>query len=370
MLNWLAPFTKIERPRPVPSFEVGYVPFRSKRKTRLHARRAVLLALGTFILIQVLLFGLMHRFPQLRDPQFGDKFKQMQAMIAHSPQPSEVLLALGSSRTGMGFRGDLVSKAVSQPGKRPVLAFNFGIPAVGPVLQLTYLKRFLAKGFRPNVLLLEVHPALLSSQNGNPIEKRGLNLEQLNFSEIESIQQRGYLPASAKLDWALAQTVPSAESRFVLLGRLLPNWLSPGTRFDWGRKTDPWGWNACVWSNPPESQRQQGIESARKEYEEVLRELRFDTAPVDALRELLALARQEKIAVKLILMPEGAIFRSWYPPEVEARLQELLRSLNTPLIDARSWVAEEDFLDSHHLLKSGATLFSERLGKELSYQQD
>ena len=90
---------------------------------------------------------------------------------------------------------------------------------------------------------------------------------------------------------------------------------------------------------------------------------------MQALSELLSLAQEERIATALVLMPEGPVLRSCYPPQtwqrVHASLEGLGRQFGYPLINAREWVAEEDFSDSHHLLPSGATLFTERLGREL-----
>lgn len=339
-------------------------PQRSSRNRRKLAKRNIVLGLVSFVVLQLVGFVFLQWNERLRDPQFGDKHQQLRRVLASREHP-QLLLALGSSRTGMGFHGKLISERFSVESGQPVVAFNFGIPAVGPVLELTYLKRLLQDGIRPDLVLLEVHPALLSNQLGEPIEKRGLYVEQLRESEVESIQQFGYLGKHAKSDWWEANLCPTHGARFALLGRVLPNWLPTSTRFDWGRRTDSWGWNACYWVDPSPQLRQSAVEAARKEYELLLQELRFETAPVDALQQILALLKQHQIPVDLVLMPEGPTFRSWYPQAVQQRLDEFLRSLDTPVIDARTWVPEEEFLDSHHLLQNGARRFSQRLADEL-----
>jgi hypothetical protein len=87
-----------------------------------------------------------------------------------------------------------------------------------------------------------------------------------------------------------------------------------------------------------------------------------------AWRDLLGLCRREGIPTALVVMPEGPVFRSWYPPRTWALVREFLddlgREYRVGVIDARDWMAEEDFIDSHHLLPQAAELFSARLGHE------
>ena len=69
----------------------------------------------------------------------------------------------------------------------------------------------------------------------------------------------------------------------------------------------------------------------------------------------------------LVLMPEGPAFRTFYPADAWRQIRGFVDTLKgeygIPIVNARDWMAEEDFLDSHHLLPSAATVFSERLGQ-------
>ena len=71
----------------------------------------------------------------------------------------------------------------------------------------------------------------------------------------------------------------------------------------------------------------------------------------------------------LLRSPEGPTFRSWYDPETLARfdsyIAEVAAEFCAPVIDARLWLEEEDFYDSHHVLKRGADKFTARLAREL-----
>jgi hypothetical protein len=75
------------------------------------------------------------------------------------------------------------------------------------------------------------------------------------------------------------------------------------------------------------------------------------------------------IPVRLVLMPEGTPFHSWYGPGVDDRLMTLLSDVantyHAPLIDARQWLSDELFSDGHHMLAAGAKQFTERLCREV-----
>jgi hypothetical protein len=83
---------------------------------------------------------------------------------------------------------------------------------------------------------------------------------------------------------------------------------------------------------------------------------------------LLELCRAERIPVALVLMPEGSDFRSWYSAgasgQVNAFLEGLCQEFGVALIDAREWLPDEGFCDSHHPVPEGAERFSARLGAE------
>ena len=70
-----------------------------------------------------------------------------------------------------------------------------------------------------------------------------------------------------------------------------------------------------------------------------------------------------------MLSPESSEFRGWYPEAARARIDsycdELRRDYGVRVIDARSWVADEDFIDGHHALPRGAATFTHRLGRDV-----
>jgi hypothetical protein len=84
---------------------------------------------------------------------------------------------------------------------------------------------------------------------------------------------------------------------------------------------------------------------------------------------MLTICRRRNIRALLLLMPEGSEFRSWYPPGsgplIDRYLAVLGRQYGVPVIDARKWMADRYFFDSHHLLSKGATQFTQRLGQQV-----
>src|SRR5262249_40283015 len=79
------------------------------------------------------------------------------------PRPRLVLM-LGSSRTALGVRGQQMERQLREALDFPVVVFNFGIPAAGPLTELLTLKRLLREGLRPDLLLIEVLPPQLAGQ--------------------------------------------------------------------------------------------------------------------------------------------------------------------------------------------------------------
>src|SRR5581483_9834485 len=86
-------------------------------------------------------------------------------------------------------------------------------------------------------------------------------------------------------------------------------------------------------------------------------------------REILATCRQEGIAAGLVVLPEARWFRDLYPPAARAEVADYLgrlgRECQVPVIDARDWVADEDFADGYHLRPGGATAFTTRFGADV-----
>src|SRR6266849_2901937 len=79
--------------------------------------------------------------------------------------------------------------------------------------------------------------------------------------------------------------------------------------------------------------------------------------------DMLQFCREKRIGAGLILMPEHSRLRNWYTPASEQRLQTALKDLGmkfgAPVIDARAWMSDENFVDGVHLTHQGASAFTQ-----------
>src|SRR5262245_20945385 len=113
------------------------------------ARAALLWGLVAFVISQLgLAAAIEWKCPELRDPFYGCKANRLHRRSA-GPEAPFTLVMLGSSRTTYGFQASALEPRLSEAAGRPVVAFNFGIPGAGPLMELLTLRRLLAAGVHP-----------------------------------------------------------------------------------------------------------------------------------------------------------------------------------------------------------------------------
>jgi hypothetical protein len=326
-------------------------------------RKGLLCGLACFVALQAgLAFLVEHRCPMLRDPEYGWKRERLRALLAESPG-RPLVLVLGSSRAGVGFRPDALP-VVS--GDAPVV-FNFAMTGAGPLLELLTLRRILGDGVHPDGLIVELLPPLLH-QPPLAAEENRYSLDRLSWADLQLF--RSYWPADDPRwrSWCAAQLVPCFSHRYCLLSELSPVLLPLDARSDCWHGLDRFGWLRSPFGHATAADSRRGTDRARREYALYLRDFHVSANPDRALRELLDLCRRDRIGVVLVIMPEGSEFRSWYAADtlatIAAYLNALERESGVHWVDARSWVADDDFFDSHHLVPHGAAVFTERFGRE------
>jgi hypothetical protein len=282
--------------------------------------------------------------------------------------PAFTIMMLGTSRAAYGLKAGELEAQLAGELDRPLVVFNFGIPAAGPFSQLLSLHRLLEEGIRPSLLLLEVLPPLLQAQDPVPAEARWLPARRLRLSEIALLEQLDFPTAELRCDWWRGLLAPWHTHRFALVSRLAPAWLPWSLREEWADGQDDCGWTEPIGPAKTPEGRRRDLEIARLQYAAMFAGYKLGGPSARAQQELLEVCRREGIPAALVLMPEGSLFRSWYPPgawdQVESFLQRLRREYGIPIINAREWMDDDDFSDSHHLTVHGASRFTERLGRE------
>jgi hypothetical protein len=343
------------------------------RNRRRFALRSVSLGLLLLAILQIALGFAAEESLYLRDPGYEDKAIRLARQEARNPTGPRVVM-LGTSRAAAAFDAGSLRNAMGNG-----VAFNFGIPASGPVTHIIYLKRLLKDGHKPDLLILEVLPPSLADAPGvergrptdhvDPLEARFLFGDRLRHSELDDAIGYGFPAESVKRDWRQSVTVPFYSLRFPIMGRLMPSAQPWHLRFDWSRGCDEFGWGAPFAATVTPEEYAAGLERAKHEYRAILADMRPNGGASRALTDIAALCHREGIPLKLVMMPEATGFRAIYPPVVVERirafLQGLCREHGCELIDAREWLPDSGFTDGHHVLKSGAAIFTNRLRDEV-----
>lgn len=332
--------------------------------------RAVLLwALLAFAAGQSLFALALERWrPAWRDREYGAKLAGLRRRLARHPG-RPLALMLGSSRTFYGLRADRLD-GLPGPDGRPLVAFNFGLAAAGPLRQTACLQGLLDEGIRPDLLLVEVLPPLLNEPGRDRFcEENWLFVPGLSAADVGRLRPYVSHPDRFGHAWLRSRLFAWQTHRARILADCGRCWLPPDARAAPLERMDEGGWIPAPREVVCEEDRRRETDAARRQYAAAFADFRVGDGPARALRDLLERCRREGIAVALVLMPEGSAFRGWYSPgmdeSVRALLADLARSHGAAVIDARAWVDDRDFWDSHHLLPGGADAFSRRLADEV-----
>lgn len=334
-----------------------------------HARNAILaMVLATVGSFACMAWAAQKGGAWLRDPLYADKETRFFERIAAKRQPLIVAM-FGSSRTSNALRGTDLEAMLERLHGRPVVAFNFGVPSSGPITQTLYLKRLLATGLRPDLVLFEIMPPLLAGQMPDPIESHFFAPERLLPGEVDFVVAHGYPADKFRDGERIADWAPIFGLRLPMLGRYFSSWSPWNLRFDSSRNSDETGWMKPVFDPVTPEQYERGVDWARKEYALVLQTLRLNGSPaVASVGEAIAACRSANVPVQAIILPEGAAFRAMYPPVALAVLDVFTKRLDCPLIDARRWLGDDGFSDSHHMVSAGSREFTRRLGETIIQQ--
>jgi hypothetical protein len=338
-----------------------------KAKLTRRGRTALLWGLAVFLALQGGLAVAIERWlPEFRDPEYAYRMARLYRRTVHvAPRPLTVVM-LGSSRTTLGFESNELEAYLSGVLRRPVVVFNFGITGAGPVMQLVDLRRLLARHIHPDLLLVEVMPPLLAGQVAH--ETMRTSAARLWRPELKTFARYGAPAPVIRRTWWETFLVPWYGQRFCIISRVAPACLPYQSRMDWAYTLDDSGWVKSPVSRGTPERYRQSVENARREYGGYFVNFKIKGPSTGALRELLDQCRSAEVPAALVLMPEGSEFRSLYVPAVWAQMQSFLDQLSheyaAPVINAREWIGDDDFSDSHHLLPHGASQFTQRLGQE------
>jgi len=303
----------------------------------------------------------------MRDPAYGYKLERLKRLSAAPGKPLTVVM-LGSSRTLHGFEAASLTAPVSRRLGRPVVVFNFGLAGAGPLTELITLRRLIADGVRPTLLLVEVLPPVLAGQVPFFEVQRVQNpVCRLRPQDLRLIgRYGGPRPSELRRAWGVTWLLPCYYQRLTIVNMVCPALLPLSDRLDCSLGVNEVGDMAAPYRA---EQRPKARASAEQEYGVWLNGFRLGGFAPRALGEILDTCRRRRIPTALVLMPEGPVFRSWYRgdtwKQIKGFLDALSRQTGVPVFNAREWLDEDEFVDSHHMLPQGSAHFTERLGREV-----
>lgn len=347
-------------------------PIRARRASRVRQAVVGLLSGGAFFVLLQLGLALVIEggLTEWRDPHYECRLHRLQHQLRAAPRRPFLVVALGSSRTSMGLCGLKASQYLSAQLRRPVLVMNFGVIGGGPITELLTWRRLREDGIRPDLLLVEVLPPALNAMvHSEELGEVRLPTDRLRWQDLAFIERYSDERRSLQQEWRRGWPLAWYTHRVALLSALAPVLLPQAHRLTPRQNLDDSGSIRDLESSWPYKDRQQATEIAFQQYAPCLSLFRLGGPSCAALQELLFSAGRDGIATALVLMPEGPLFRSWYPPSVRDQIDRWLAGVvqqhGTPLLDTRAWLPESAFWDSHHLRPDRAVEYTRRLSEEL-----
>lgn len=318
------------------------------------ARREVLWTLGGFVLLALAFVVVMDvRFPYWTDREYAARRQIVLERQAEFPE-RPLLVVLGSSRVGVGFVPEDLGPIYDAEG-RQVSVINFSHLGAGPRMNLLQLRRLLRDGVVPKYLIVELLPV-------------HLHHEPMVLSEL-AVADTGVLLRYWENQELIAK---AAEYRLTAVSRYRANCLqSIAPAFASGERVllNPNGGD-CNWERPAnlDAGRREGLTRlVHEQCADSMANWHVNRLLDGAMRELLQLCLNHDIRVAIVLFPETSAFRSWYGEGVEDRIEEYYLGLffdyHISIFDDRWAMADESFIDPHHLSLSGAKVFTAKLRK-------
>lgn len=296
------------------------------------------------------------------DPLYRKKFELLKAqMTEHPARP--LWLIMGSSHVHDAIAPELLAERITD-GKSPIL-FNFGAPGASPFYQSIWLRRVLKEGIKPARVGIEM--SVLFNDEYSIFVSNPALVPRARKDELDEYYSQSRDPAELRGIWLQSRWNPLFEYGMkapdqALLWRLLP----PLARFE-KQKDSKWGWNEAAFKHPSREVFDAALQ--KKATAEGFRHATIMPNVDHALRDLIAFCRQERIEPFILWMPESEGFRALSSPQTEAGIQNYLgqieREYGLLLIDARTWVPDEDFFDPDHVNSTGAAVFTRKLEKVL-----
>jgi len=322
---------------------------RSRRRSlRRRARLVVCLFAVTFLFALIAVWAVGDQLhPSATDPDYCTRRDLLRQRMAEAPGSATVVM-LGSSRSLYGFAPEEIPATITRQGQ-PLVWFNCAHNGAGPILQLVILKRLLADGLRPDLVSIEIMPSYVTRDDSRFLS------HFLSFGELASVRPFVRIPELAWNAYRHRFSKPEQMRRVILGPEPMPSRSHGGL--------------ARADENYSKDERARRLAVEHRTHLKVISEVVVSASADMVFREMLTLCRMHGIQPVMILSPEGSNFQSWYDSARWTRFQERIERFadeqGVVLINARNWLTEEQFVDSHHPTEAGAKVFTTRFVEEL-----
>jgi hypothetical protein len=338
---------------------------RTRQTLQARARNALLAGIVLFVLSQAALrVAIEERRPELRDPNFENKFARLTRLLEERQPSPATILFMGSSVTVWGVKADLVEEPAAAVLDRRVAAFNLANNGSGPLTQLVYLQRLLRRGIKPDLVVLETSPMMYGDVE-NPCDTMLYPPRVLDRRDLDTIE-RHTRQADLHNNWWQAFLLPAYAHRIPILSQSATIFVRHDDRIDQWVGMDDHGWRR--WEVPPPELHEKNLKRVQVELQARIGKFKLGKHNLAILHETTQLLAANRIPTIMVMMPEGPVFRSIYPPgslgPFVGEMSALSRQHGMPFVQAREWMDEAKFIDSYHLTHVGATEFTERLVRE------
>lgn len=298
--------------------------------------------------------------PELYDAEYAARIDRLRRQRQAHPDRA-LLVVLGSSRAAMAFRPERVPPLSVADG-RGVLPFNFAHMGAGPVFARMTYDRLVREGLSPDWVVLELTPAFLTG------EWKAVYTRAAAASDLPLLCR--YTPARRVYgDYVRTRLVPAHSLRRAVLGRFLPDWLTPDPTDPAHNLDDLGGERGRMVRSLSPAEVEQNFARNRAGFGPTLAAFRVTGTADRAVRDLAAACRARGVPLAVLLAPEAGPFRALYPPAARAALDLYLRTLATEpgvrVIDARTWLPDDVFTDGHHVTQRGQDLFTDRFSTDV-----
>jgi hypothetical protein len=304
--------------------------------------------------------------PEIRDPDQTLKLRKLQDCLARNDPSRPLVLMMGSSRVGMGYRPELVDRPDGP------LYYNYGLCFAGPLLELITLHRILDAGIHPRAILLEVWPPHLADESAENTDKVSLNVNRMSWDDLRILAPYARRPSRLYRSWMVNRLECWSTYRFTLTRLFAPAFADSAKDEEvrWGGMHER-GWlgQTTYRAHPPTDVYNRYLVHMRFRLARVLDKPVMAIDARKALIDFVSVCREHGIQVGLIWLPESPEFRNSYSTSGLAQASQELQALagheGLPIFDTNDWIPEEGFFDSYHLTHAGAALFTHRLEREV-----